>query len=156
MAKYKYKDRAFTAVKAQIAGDALDDLFEKNDGVVVPATVVRAAKPKRSPIHNCFEWDNNVAAHKYREVQAGYLLRSIVVVHEQDDEDVEPMLIRAFVSVESEEGRYYTTINRAFSNDEIYDNVEHQAYEDYMALYHKYKNIKLFRKVNKELDKIEL
>ena len=72
--KYKYKNKAFTAVKAQIVGDTLEELFEINDGVVIPSTVVKAARPKRSPIHNCFEWDNNVAARKYRESQAGYLL----------------------------------------------------------------------------------
>ena len=66
------------------------------------------------------------------------------------------MTVRAFVSVESEGGRYYTTINRAIQDEDIYDSIERQAYNDYMALYHKYKNIKLFKKVNKELEKIKL
>lgn len=154
--KYKYKEKAFTLVKAQIVGDTLNDIFEQNDGVVLPSTVVRSATPKRSPIHHCFEWDNNVAAKKYRETQASYLLRSIVIVHESTDEDTEPLEIRAFVSVESEGGRYYTTIGRAAKDEDIYDSVEKQAYNDYIALYHKYKDLKLFRQVNKEIDKVKI
>lgn len=153
---YKYKDKAFTLVKAQIVGEALDSIFEQNDGVVLPSTVVRSATPKRSPIHNCFEWDDNAAAKKYRESQASYLLRSIVIVRESADEDTEPIEVRAFVSVESDGGRFYTTIGRAMDDDEMFCDIERQAYDDYMALYHKYKDLKLFRKVNKEIDKVKI
>lgn len=154
--KYKYKDKAFTIVKAQIVGDTLNEIFEQNDGVVLTSTVVKSATPKRSPIHDCFEWDNNIAAKKFRERQAADLLRWIVIVKESNDEDSEPLEVRAFVSVESEGGRYYTTIGRAAKDKDVYDSIERQAYNDYMALYHKYKDLKLFRQVNKELDKIQI
>ena len=155
--KYKYKDKAFTSVKAQIVGETLNEIIEQNDGAVLPATIVRSARAKKSPIHNCFEWDNNVAAGKYRETQARDILRWIVIIHESEDEDTEPLEIRAFVSVESSEGgRYYTTINRVISDEDMADKIEVEAYNDYMALYHKYKNIKLFRKVNSEIDKIKI
>ena len=155
--KYKYKDKAFTSVNAQVVGEALEEIMEQNDGVVLPATVVRAARPKKSPIHGCFEWDNSIAANKYRETQASYILRSVVIIHEYDDEDKEPLEVRAFVSVEAVEGgRYYTTINRAVQDDDIGLSIEVQAYNDYMALYHKYKDLKLFRQVHKELTKIKV
>ena len=156
MTKYAYKDKAFTKVKAQIVGETLEEIFEQNDGVVLPSTVVRSARPKRSPIHNCFEWDNKKAADKYRDRQAGDLLRWIVIVHEQEDGDTEPLKVRAFVSVESEGGRYYTTINRAMKDEDIANNIEIEAYNDYIALFHKYKDLKLFRKVNNEIDKIKI
>jgi len=156
MTKYAYKDKAFTKVKAQVVGETLERIFDENDGAVLPATVVRSAKPKKSPIHNCFEWDNNIAAKKYRESQASYILRSVVIVHESEDEDIEPLEVRAFVSVETDGGRYYTTINRAVQDEELCDSIEREAYNNYMALYHKYKNLKLFRKVNNEIDKIKI
>ena len=155
--KYKYKDNAFTKVKAQVVGETLEKIIKKNKGKVIPRTIVDAATPKRSPIHDCFEWDNSIAANKYRETQASYILRSVVIIHEYDDEDKEPLEVRAFVSVEAVEGgRYYTTINRAVQDEEIGLSIEVQAYNDYMALYHKYKDLKLFRQVHSELTKIKI
>jgi hypothetical protein len=51
-----------------------------------PADVVRAAKPKRSPIHDDFEWDDAVAAGEHRLWQARHLLNSIQVVYSNGEQ----------------------------------------------------------------------
>ena len=41
--------------------------------------VVEAATPASHPLHNRFEWDNDVAGHKYRLRQAADMIREIEV-----------------------------------------------------------------------------
>lgn len=69
-------------------------------GPLTAARVVDDARPESSPIHGYFEWDDQQAAEAYREEQARYLLRSIVVVPAPNKEP-----IRAFhvVTVRTDE-----------------------------------------------------
>ena len=46
-------------------------------GILLPEDVIEAAKPKTSPLHNLFDWNNKSAAHKYRVEQARALIRSV-------------------------------------------------------------------------------
>jgi hypothetical protein len=54
---------------------AIDKLVESLGGVVSPRDVVDAAKSEVSPLHPYFEWDDTVAAEKFRLGQARNLLR---------------------------------------------------------------------------------
>ena len=65
--------------------------------VLTPAEVVAAAKLKRHPLHDCFEWDNEAAGQKEREQQAAHIIRSIEIVDEGDEEGASA--IRAFTHV---------------------------------------------------------
>lgn len=51
----------------------------EQDGRLVPADVVEAARDPRSPLHSHFEWDDSTAAEKYRIEQARTLIRSVKV-----------------------------------------------------------------------------
>lgn len=77
---------------AQRIGSFIDRKFE--EGRVTPADLVAAATPKRSPIHDDFEWDDAVAAHQHRLRTAGTYLRHIKVVYVREGGDSGPT--RAF------------------------------------------------------------
>jgi hypothetical protein len=53
-------------------------LYDKH-GRVVPSELVDAAKPKDSPAHDGFEWDNKKAGDKYRLYQARNWCRKIEI-----------------------------------------------------------------------------
>lgn len=77
----------------------------RNDrGVLTAETVVAVATPAGHPLHQRFEWNNKVAGHKYRLVQAQELIRS-AVIEVVIDEKFEK--VRAFVSVPRPKGRSY-------------------------------------------------
>lgn len=63
---------------AERIGTFLEEKF--GDAPRTAADVVAAARPKRSPIHDDFEWDDSIAANKHREDQARLMLRSIQVI----------------------------------------------------------------------------
>jgi hypothetical protein len=58
----------------------LAELYEDQGGELRPAVVVEAARPPESPGHVLFEWDDAIAAHRYRLIQARTIIRSIEVV----------------------------------------------------------------------------
>lgn len=63
----------------------IDKLRElENDGRLLPSNVVEEARDENSPLHEFFEWEDTIAAEKYRLSQARTLIRSVkisVTVH---------------------------------------------------------------------------
>lgn len=91
---YQFKLPGLYPVSAQTAGEELHRIYT-DKGQLKPADVVAESRPESAPLHPCFEWDDEVAAEKYRRVQAGKLVRSITVV--QENKKREPVEVRAFV-----------------------------------------------------------
>ena len=90
--------------------DALDDapqgnIFPSRDGTgepdvsgqiaLSPEAVVEAARPRTSPLHNSFEWDNRKAGEAYRILQAQVLIRSMKVTYARDRRG--PKTVREYV-----------------------------------------------------------
>lgn len=74
--------------------EALKAIMKRNGGLLRPQAVVDEARDEKSPLHNAFEWDDGVAAEKYRLDQAQRLIRSFRVVCEENGKKVEvPMFI---------------------------------------------------------------
>jgi hypothetical protein len=67
-------------------------------GALNAELVVGVASNPEHPLHSRFEWDDTIAAHKYRLDQAGQLLRVMFVVDLKKPTDM-----RAFVAVKGQE-----------------------------------------------------
>lgn len=93
---YKWKLESFYPVDAQDAGEELDRIYQKHGGLSAK-DIVDESRSETAPLHPCFEWNDAVAAEKYRENQASDIVRAIVMVAERDEESRE---VRAFVHVE--------------------------------------------------------
>ena len=65
---YKWKVAGLMPVDAQTAGEELNRIYTKN-GALNPADIVDESRPEDAPLHDCFEWRDDVAAEKYREQQ---------------------------------------------------------------------------------------
>ena len=83
------KGAMFNSEQAQILGDVIDSVF---GGDVTPEQLVEYARPRTSPIHAMFEWDDSAAAEKYRFWQARSHINHVVVRFSGGD-------IRAYHSV---------------------------------------------------------
>lgn len=93
---YRWKVPGIMPVDAQTAGNELQRIYDR-DGVIEPETVVEESENPSAPLHSCFEWDDEKAAHKYRITQAQNIIRAIVVVDEAKQPET-----RAFVNVQRE------------------------------------------------------
>lgn len=56
----------------------LKRIADENGGILKPEIVVAEARPRTSPLHSRFTWDNTKAAHEYRLWQARQLIRVVV------------------------------------------------------------------------------
>lgn len=74
---------------------------------ITPQNVLEKARNKKSELHKCFEWDDNVAAEKYRLSQARQIIQLLVITSEQ--EEVTPVRIFQITSERNEykENRFF-------------------------------------------------
>lgn len=137
MAIYKWKSGSRVSADAQKVGEVCERLERK--GNLTPKALVDASRRKNAALHDLFEWDNEIAAEKYRETQASYLIRSIEIVATGTSEPV-----RAFVSVtanvETTE-RTYINVERALSTSGTREEVLAIALAELRAFERKYANL---------------
>jgi len=150
MPKYAKKPYVNIKVRAQVAGERLELIRTTNGGRLTPELVVRDAKPTKSPLHLAFEWDDTKAAARYRIVQAGDLIRAIIVV---TDEAPDSVPVRAFVNVEDDE-RHYTSVQYAMSDKELRAQVVNRALLELTQWQQRYKDLKELAEVFSVIKKV--
>lgn len=67
----------YSAADATRIGPELQRLA--NDGATSAREIVEAARPGDAPLHPYFEWDDQLAAERFRQMQASRMVRTIVV-----------------------------------------------------------------------------
>lgn len=149
MAAYEYKVKGIYKCDAQIAGEICDELQNSPQGLN-PETLLEVASDKTCPLHNEFEWRDDVAAQKYRLRQAADLIRCITVVI--DSGKAEPQNERAFV-VKGDRTSAYVSLKNAISNDVWRENLLKQAKDELRWFQGKYRRLEELADVNAEIDK---
>lgn len=57
----------------------INEIFTQAGGVITPRAVVDDARNSDSPLHECFDWNDEIAGDKWRLVQARRLIRSVTI-----------------------------------------------------------------------------
>ena len=110
---------------APVAARELERIAAANGGRLMPADVVKAARPKRSVLHPCFEWDDSEAAEKFREWQARHIIRDVRLVIQYEDERI---ITPVFVSVrKDDEERSYQRSVDVLSDEDMTERVLEDA-----------------------------
>lgn len=87
--RYKYE---VARMRKTIAGVSADDVvcelsrIHEDNGVLTAKAVVDESRPEDAVLHPVFEWDDHVAGEKWREHEARELIRSVVVVSDDESE----------------------------------------------------------------------
>jgi len=120
--------------QAKEIGTSLEELKEEL-GEYKAVDLLEKAKNKNHRLHNYFEWENDIAAEKYRVQQAGYMMRSVRVIIKTIDG---PREVPYVISIRSEidNKRKYTTIARVLNNE----NYRAQAIKEAMKALNSWKN----------------
>jgi hypothetical protein len=143
---FQWKMKMFP-VEAQVAGEIFTGI-EKKYGRVDPRVVVDESRMVNAPLYKCFEWDNNIAAEKYREKQAQTMIQNIVVVNVKDESGKSLEPVRAFVSVmDNENERKYVSIEVAVNNDDYNSQIIQRAFDELKAFEKRYEGINKFSDV---------
>ena len=150
----KYSWRAGKSVSAQVAGEVMEKI-EQRDGVLTKESFLEESRPVDSPTHKLFEWDDTVAAEKFRLEQSRMAIADIVVTIVKADE---PVKRHAFVNVVA--GKHnkaeYSNIEVAMSDETKRQAVLQNAFAELKTFEQKYADYKELAGVFNEAHKAEL
>lgn len=114
---------------------------------VTPQQILDYAKNNtNSELNKCFEWNNDVAAEKYRLYQAGQIIRSLYVVPEE--KEVSPLRI---LSKTSELHTYEPTV-KFLNNTTEYDDLLKRAKAELESFRKKYKSLTELEEIFNAID----
>lgn len=114
-------------------------------GRLTPTAVVDAARPDDAPLHSRFEWDDTVAAEKWRREQASELIRSYRITYKETTNG--PVTVRGFQAVrglESPHSSEYVPTEEALADPFTRQLVLRECERDVAALKSKYAHLKEF------------
>lgn len=147
--KYSYKagfhiDKRF---EAQVVGEMCEEL--SNTIGLTPKTLLDANRNEDAPLHDYFEWRDDVAAEKYREQQAGYIIRSIIVVEEEKPE------VRAYVPVIVSGKNEFKHVETVIKNEDLTQQMLENAKKELFAFQVKYNNLREYVELAEVFTSIE-
>lgn len=145
---YEYRVPGLQKVPAQVAGEECERLDRSAAGLS-PQTLLDASRDVAAPLHDEFEWNDEVAAEKYRLRQARSIIQNIVCATIHDEEVIEE---RAFVSVRPNPVSAYVSLQRALSNDEWKEHLLKTAKDELQVFRAKYGRISQLASVIEAID----
>ena len=122
----------------QIVGEELERIKNKKSGHLSAEAVVAAAKAKKSPLHQYFNWDDNSAAAQFRLNQARNLINAVKV--EVTSVKKKPVSVRAFVHLKKN-GDGYQGIVDVLSDEEKTHKLLHQALDEALSWKARYEEL---------------
>jgi hypothetical protein len=145
---YQWKTGSRHKVSAAVAAEVMDRLAEEDR--LNAQELVEESRPEDAPLHREFEWDDSVAAEKYREEQAGALIRHLVVRIEANDQEYPT---RQYFMIQPE-AKIYEPIQVILKDEDKTDLLLEQAKRELLAFKAKYACLKELAEVIKAIDAV--
>lgn len=110
-----------------------------------PEQIVEFAKNENTEIHKCFEWNDDVAAQKYRLQQARQIVCNLVVV---ETPNKEPVKYRVMQHIDTG----YKETRLILQNKDEYTQLLQTAKSELTSFRNRYKNLVELENIFKEID----
>ena len=153
--KYSYRRGFNFKVPAQVVGETLEELAET--GELTSARFLDVSRPEDTPTHSLFEWNDSVAAERYRLQQATVAINS-VEVQIVNEETATAIPQAAFVNVISKaptRSGVFTPIDIALSDENMRSTLLQNALNELRSFRRKYSQLSELSNVFSELNRIE-
>lgn len=147
---YEWNVKGIFKTDANTAGAVCEELSSTVG--LTKKSLVDASRAKDAPLHGEFEWNNRIAAEKYREEQAGKIIRSLVIRTEQTNQ--EP--IRAYFTLDAHinKGGTYEHIQTIMATPEKTTSLLELAMNEMKAFQTKYSTLSELAKVFQAMDEV--
>lgn len=123
--------------------DELMAIYEAK-GALTPELVVDTARDPGHPLHDKFEWDNEVAGDAYRLSQARTLIRTVKIRYVSNTSDTVSQPVRAFASVKTPTGRVYEPTEMVMADPFKAQLVLNDMKREWQAMLNRYKGFNEF------------
>lgn len=128
--------------------DAQKVADEIGEGKVTPQEVLEKARDENSELHKCFEWNDSIAAEKYRLQQAGNVLRMLVFTPKSEEQP--PLRIFHI----TEEKNVYQPTKMFLKNEDEYQSLLKRAISELNAFKQKYHTLSELEEIFKAIDEL--
>jgi hypothetical protein len=123
---------------AQLVGEEILSIGES----ATAQQVLDKGRDYNTELHKCFEWNNDIAAEKYRLDQARSVLRNLVFTRSDDQVKEDKPEIRVFhVTEQQAKGCEYKPLPTIIKNDNEYQKLLQRAYAELHAFKIKYQHL---------------
>lgn len=149
--KIKWKNPSYYKnVSAEKVYTEITELGSKNkDETVTLQAIVDKARDEKSELHKCFEWNDTIAAEKYRQQQARVIMINLVKVQEFDDN--KERVIRTHVNIQR--GTHeYKPIEYVVKHKDEYTMLLERAKKELIAFKNKYSQLSELTELMKILE----
>lgn len=123
--------------------DELTGIYQRR-GVLTPELVVEEARPPTAPLHDRFEWDDSTAAEAWRRNQAHELIRSVKLPIVYRPSDGQPVKVRAFQAVRTEQGNVFQPTGKVVQDPFLAKLVLQNMHREWSALKARYDSFSEF------------
>lgn len=144
--KLKWCDRFQSLYKGVPVEDVVKELSEIDPDSITPEQIVDKARDENSVLHSLFEWDDTVAAEKYRKIQAQQMLTKITFVV-----DDSPREQRYYHNVSYSSGEYHP-VQYVFQHEECYELLKKRAKDYFLAAKAKFEAVQELGPLFKYID----
>lgn len=151
--EYKFKVDTYKGLSAEDAYKELMSIRKNNNNQLTPEAVVEASKDESSLLHKVFEWDNEIAAEKWRLEQARTLIRNITVTVTTEKCEVQYRAIVNIVKPETKE-RVYQPLQEVISDKSAYNALLQQAKDEAQDYIDRYSQLSELNGVKREMLKL--
>ena len=118
---------------------------------VTPRQVVEKAESESSELHKCFTWDDTEAAGLWRLKEAREVMRQLIVITrpdpEEPEEEKEPVQFRLLMKNDSSRSSGYKQTIVMVRDDDEYQKLLNQAYEELRVFKKKYSMLSELREI---------
>lgn len=112
---YKWRDGTPYATDPELVGGVVEQI-EARDGAVTRESFLEASRAEDSPTHSMFEWDDAIAAEKFRLNEASKIIGALQIVY--DDADGTERSVSGFINVKNEKRAVFKNVVDALSDQE--------------------------------------
>lgn len=148
------KWKSVCVYQKQNAQKCYDEIYE--NGAIketTPEAVVEKAKNKNTELHKCFEWNDKVAGHKYRIIQARDILCSFRILSDEIVEsENKPFEVRAVVK--GDEPNHYKPTKLVVQKMDEYQALLDQAKRELESFRRRYENLIELEKLMADIDEL--
>ena len=135
----------------EVVSKVLVELAESDEGLT-PKTLLEASRDVNAPLHNEFEWNDGIAAEKYREYQAQKIIQNVYIKYSTDQQEREQQE-RAFVPTPDRQSRY-VALTSALTNDVWKAHLMEEAQRDMRAFIAKYRRLTELQDLVHEMEEL--
>lgn len=129
----------YKGIDPQRVADEIEQIGEN----FTPQQIVEKARDPQSELHKCFEWDDTIAAERWRKYQARQICCHLIIKENQDDNiDGKEHVPLRFVY--NNDGKSYKTVQTIFRNEDEYKKLLISCQGELNAIKRKYSMLSEF------------